>query len=193
MRASVPPPLACKASALPSELIPLISAIDLWSGTSTIAIIAPLTRKLLLDRYIWLENTGIDPVTSRMLSEHSTIWANSPSAKLFHNQNKSIQEKAMSFAVTFSFFMFIALRYGRKGETSAFPCFISCIQVYLCVCLYVHGQRQLWEMKLKNVARKTARQLSMTLLGQLHPVYGVNDRPLHTLYWEVSEHHVWSD
>ena len=26
-----------------------------------------------------LENTGIDPVTSRMLSERSTIWANSPS------------------------------------------------------------------------------------------------------------------
>ena len=25
-----------------------------------------------------MENTGIDPATSRMLSERSTIWANSP-------------------------------------------------------------------------------------------------------------------
>ena len=27
-----------------------------------------------------LENAGIDPATSRMLSERSTIWANSPCA-----------------------------------------------------------------------------------------------------------------
>ena len=29
-----------------------------------------------------LENAGIDPATSRMLSEHSTIWANSPTLPL---------------------------------------------------------------------------------------------------------------
>ena len=29
-----------------------------------------------------LENAGIDPATSRMLSERSTIWANSPSIGL---------------------------------------------------------------------------------------------------------------
>ena len=31
-----------------------------------------------------MENMGIDPITSRMLSEHSTIWANSPPVLLFH-------------------------------------------------------------------------------------------------------------
>ena len=37
---------------------------------------------------IHLENAGIDPAASRMLSKHSTIWANSPDAYHSWQQNK---------------------------------------------------------------------------------------------------------
>ena len=75
MRASVPPPLTCKASALPSELIPLTSA---HITREVLCGIVPLTKcfkvnAVLFGNNSYLENTGIDPVTSRMLSEHSTI------------------------------------------------------------------------------------------------------------------------
>ena len=33
-----------------------------------------------------MEDTGVDPVTSRMLSERSTIWANPPTYKYHVNR-----------------------------------------------------------------------------------------------------------
>ena len=104
IRASIPSPLTCKASALPSELIPL-TAVNITR--EILRGIVPVTKcfkvnmkstwairkqqflhisklEAVILRNNLLENTGIDPVTSRMLSEHSTIWANSPFAQLFH-------------------------------------------------------------------------------------------------------------
>ena len=34
---------------------------------------------------------GIDPITSRMLSEHSTIWANSPPEQVFHMEIRPME------------------------------------------------------------------------------------------------------
>ena len=56
IRVSILVPLTCKASALPLELIPHM---------------IPHVSKTM-------ENLGIDPGTSHMLSERSTTWANSP-------------------------------------------------------------------------------------------------------------------
>ena len=48
-----------------------------------------LAFKIFLD----LENPGIDPGTSRMLSERSTIWANSPAYYLWEIKSKNISFK----------------------------------------------------------------------------------------------------
>ena len=40
-----------------------------------------------------MENAGIDPATSHMLSEHSTIWANSPICKNSHKVKKILDSK----------------------------------------------------------------------------------------------------
>ena len=37
---------------------------------------------------VFLENAGIDPTNSRMLSEHSTILANSPASKICTRSNQ---------------------------------------------------------------------------------------------------------
>ena len=49
-----------------------------------------LNRKVKAERfqvYSCLENAGIGPATSRMQSERSTIWANSPRSSKFHKGN----------------------------------------------------------------------------------------------------------
>ena len=86
MRASVPPPLACKASALPSELIPLHAPLENVHLDLNITIALQLHRGIAMVNKS-LENVGIDPTASRMLSEHSTIWANSPLAEEYQSLN----------------------------------------------------------------------------------------------------------
>ena len=87
MRASVPAPLASTTRAnsphtasskreMLSGIFPLIKCFNI-KRKSTLAMLNRLpissTRAVITQLNKQLENTGIDPVTSRMLSEHSTI------------------------------------------------------------------------------------------------------------------------
>ena len=100
IRVSIPVPLACEASALLFELIPLIPKnsyfvfikyktmemlkillfpkYSIWFLLSDIFSYVHCLNVIHYRRVLLMENPGIDPGTSRMQSERSTIWANSP-------------------------------------------------------------------------------------------------------------------
>ena len=59
--------------------------------------------------FLGLENPGIDPGTSRMLSERSTIWANSPAYYLWEIKSKNI---SLSFLGATDLFLYMPEVYA---------------------------------------------------------------------------------
>ena len=68
IRVSIPVHPACEAGALPFELIPRVYTCSVWEEIVQLELVSVYQKRRKL-----LENPGIDPGTSRMLSGRSTI------------------------------------------------------------------------------------------------------------------------